>query len=312
MEHNDPFTEQESLGALFRKLRLERSLDISDVADETKIPPNTIRAIEADDFDSLPAHAFAKGFYNLYAKMLGLDQEEVLRRYLKERGLPAVDQSQDQVGTPSWQRRQVGSLAERPTSSAGSMIGVTILIIILAAAGICWYIGYNPAPGISKWLRGLQESPPSLSTPEQERIDIQFKPAEETGPVKSSLPEAAAPAPPRQEAEQSGGTVHAPAVEADIVQTDSKPTQYLLVAEFTQNTTATVTIDKDEPVTQRFTAGSVTRWQAAKSITLKTEPGSLGTLTLNDISIPVPEPVDDHITISIPEYLLDADVNNQN
>ena len=168
--------EQESLGSLFRKLRLERSLDISDIADETKIPANTIRAIEADDYDSLPAHAFARGFYSLYAKMLNLDQEEVLRRYREESGLTAVEQSQtQQIGKPSWQRRQVGSMAERPTSSAGSMIGLTIIILILAAAGICWYIGYNPAPGISKWLRGLQESSHSVTSPEPEtyRYSIQ-------------------------------------------------------------------------------------------------------------------------------------------
>lgn len=312
MEHNDPSMEQESLGSLFRKLRLERSLDISDVADETKIPPNTIRAIEADDYDSLPAHAFAKGFYNLYAKMLDLDQEEVLRRYSEERGLPATDQPQDQVSTPSWQRRQVGSLAERPTSSAGSMIGVTILILILAAAGICWYIGYNPAPGISKWLRGLQESPPAASSPGQERLDIQFKSAEETEPGKPDQPEAVKPVAPPQEQEQSGDTGPVSATETEKAQIETKPIQYLLVAEFANSSTATVTIDKNEPVTRRFAAGSSANWQATKSITLETEPGSVGTLTLNDIRIPVPEPVANRITISIPEYLLDADVNNQN
>ena len=90
------------------------------------------------------------------------------------------------------------------------------------------------------------------------------------------------------------------------------PIQYLLVAEFTKNTTATVTIDKEEPVTRSFAAGAVKTWQAAKSITLETEPDAVGKLTLNDISIPVPEPVANRITISIPEYLLDADVNSQN
>jgi hypothetical protein len=87
---------------------------------------------------------------------------------------------------------------------------------------------------------------------------------------------------------------------------------YQLVAEFTKKSTATITIDKDEPVTRTFAEGSVQTWQATTSITLETEPDSLGNLTLNGISIPVPEPVANQVTISIPEYLLDADVNSQN
>ena len=73
MELSTP--DNESLGMLLRKLRLERSLDISDVAEETKIPPATIRAMEADDYSSLPALAFARGFYAIYSEMLNLDQE---------------------------------------------------------------------------------------------------------------------------------------------------------------------------------------------------------------------------------------------
>ena len=154
MEVSTP--ETESLGMLLRKLRLERSLDISDVAEETKIPPATIRAMEADDYRSLPALAFARGFYAIYSELLNLDQEEIVKRFLSDyqhadfRGKP-------EDASSSLQSKQVGSIAERPTHFLRTAIGITVLAIILIGAGICWYAGYNPANHISQWLRSFQE-----------------------------------------------------------------------------------------------------------------------------------------------------------
>ena len=65
MRNDNAPEEFETLGALFRRLRLERSLEIKDVAEETRIPPKTVRAMEMDEYDRLPAPAFARGFYTL-------------------------------------------------------------------------------------------------------------------------------------------------------------------------------------------------------------------------------------------------------
>ncbi len=148
--------ENESLGMLLRKLRLERSLDISDVAAETKIPPATIRAMEADDYSSLPALAFARGFYAIYSELLSLDQEEIVERFLSDYQQADFKGKTDDAST-SLQGKQIGSMAERPTHFLRTAIGITVLAIILIGAGICWYAGYNPANHISQWLRSFQE-----------------------------------------------------------------------------------------------------------------------------------------------------------
>jgi cytoskeletal protein RodZ len=154
MEVSTP--ENESLGMLLRKLRLERSLDISDVAEETKIPPATIRAMEADDYSSLPALAFARGFYAIYSELLNLDQEEIVERFLSDyQQADFKDSAED--SSSSLQGKQIGSMAERPTHFLRTAIGITVLAIILIGAGICWYAGYNPANHISQWLRSFQE-----------------------------------------------------------------------------------------------------------------------------------------------------------
>ncbi len=165
MEVSTP--DNESLGMLLRKLRLERSLDISDVAEETKIPPATIRAMEADDYATLPALAFARGFYAIYSELLNLDQEEIVKRFLAEyHGADFKGKGGDAV-SPSLQGKQIGSMAERPTHFLRTAIGITLLAIILIGAGICWYAGYNPANHISQWLRSFQE--PQIEIIEQTR-----------------------------------------------------------------------------------------------------------------------------------------------
>ena len=148
--------ENESLGMLLRKLRLERSLDIGDVAEETKIPPATIRAMEADDYSSLPALAFARGFYAIYSELLNLDQEEIVERFLADYQQADFSGKADDASS-SLQGKQIGSMAERPTHFLRTAIGITVLAIILIGAGICWYAGYNPANHISQWLRSFQE-----------------------------------------------------------------------------------------------------------------------------------------------------------
>lgn len=157
MKERDLLEGQESLGMLLRKLRLERSLDISDVAEETKIPPNTLRAMEADDFHALPALAFARGFYSLYSEMLNLDKIEVVKQFLAD--YQNADFTSQSDGTaPSLKGKQVGSMAQRPSHFIRSAIGISIVALILIGTGISWYVGYNPANQISKWLRSFQET----------------------------------------------------------------------------------------------------------------------------------------------------------
>ena len=155
MEVSTPYNE--SLGMLLRKLRLERSLDISDVAEETKIPPATLRAMEADDYRSLPALAFARGFYAIYSELLNLNQEEIVERFLAEYNRADFTGKTDGA-SPSLKEKQIGSMAERPSHFLRTAIGITLLAIILIGAGICWYAGYNPANHISQWLRSFQET----------------------------------------------------------------------------------------------------------------------------------------------------------
>ena len=63
----------ESTGTRLRKARLARGLSLSDVAEATRIRPEKLAALEADDFSQFPSHAYGRGFLNIYGKHLNVD-----------------------------------------------------------------------------------------------------------------------------------------------------------------------------------------------------------------------------------------------
>ncbi|MBU1639235.1 MAG: helix-turn-helix domain-containing protein [Proteobacteria bacterium] len=75
-----------SLGAYFQRERQKKQLTIKEVADITRIPPETLQALEAGHRHLLPVSVFTKGFVKIYAAHLGLNQAEILERFSNEWG----------------------------------------------------------------------------------------------------------------------------------------------------------------------------------------------------------------------------------
>lgn len=73
----------EFTGALVRAVRESQRIDIRDVSQKTKIGVRHLAAIEADDFDLLPATVYVRGFVTEVAKFLKLDPDQVSRTYLR-------------------------------------------------------------------------------------------------------------------------------------------------------------------------------------------------------------------------------------
>ncbi|CAN5690640.1 hypothetical protein BH20VER1_BH20VER1_30800 [soil metagenome] len=63
----------EGLGEKFRKAREARNLTLEEAARMTKIRPNKLAEIEAEDFSKFPSLAYAKGFLLIYGKFLHVD-----------------------------------------------------------------------------------------------------------------------------------------------------------------------------------------------------------------------------------------------
>jgi flagellar biosynthesis protein FlhG len=75
--------ETEFTGRLLRKVRESRGVEIEEIANRTKISSAHLRAIEAEDFSSLPAPVYTRGFVQQVARYLQLDPTQVARTYLR-------------------------------------------------------------------------------------------------------------------------------------------------------------------------------------------------------------------------------------
>jgi transcriptional regulator with XRE-family HTH domain len=75
----------ESVGAQLQRARVERGLDLLTVHDRLGRPITQIEALEHDDMDALPDQALAISTLRRYATLLGLDEDDLSRRFVAQR-----------------------------------------------------------------------------------------------------------------------------------------------------------------------------------------------------------------------------------
>jgi cytoskeleton protein RodZ len=71
------------IGSILRKARNRRRVELSEVEAATRIRARFLRAIESEDWDSLPGGFYTRGFIRTYASFLGLDGERLAEEYRK-------------------------------------------------------------------------------------------------------------------------------------------------------------------------------------------------------------------------------------
>ncbi|MBO6826366.1 MAG: DUF4115 domain-containing protein [Sneathiella sp.] len=121
-DHNIPHT----LGENLRDERERQGLTLHDVAEQLRLRPKQIEALENGDYDSLPGHTFVAGFLRSYANLLRLDAIAIVELY----------RSESQVGT------QPAELAFPEPTSEGRIPGSGLILaalLLVAALFAGWY-----------------------------------------------------------------------------------------------------------------------------------------------------------------------------
>ena len=71
------------VGAALRKARERRGLSLHEASRETRMTIEYLRALEDEDFDSLPGEPWVRGSLRTYAHFLGLSREKVAAAYAR-------------------------------------------------------------------------------------------------------------------------------------------------------------------------------------------------------------------------------------
>lgn len=91
----------ETLGAYLKSKREALHISLQEISQVTRIRRSILEAIENDRYDLLPPKVFAQGFIRSYASYLGLDENEVIRRYAEQVDVQDADIKTDEVRTSS-------------------------------------------------------------------------------------------------------------------------------------------------------------------------------------------------------------------
>ena len=128
-------------GEMLRSAREGAGLSIDAVAQQLKLAPRQVKAIEEEDFPHLPGRTFVRGFVRNYARLVRLDTEAVLA------ALPDAAATQE---TPSL-RPPAADMGELPAPE-GTGLGWTrwaipaAMIAIVAALALYEFLRPTPAP----------------------------------------------------------------------------------------------------------------------------------------------------------------------
>jgi transcriptional regulator with XRE-family HTH domain len=72
---------QDTIGSILRQQRESKKLNLEKIAEELKIRPQYLEALEKDQFELLPGKLYQRSFLKAYAQFLNLDQDHILKMF---------------------------------------------------------------------------------------------------------------------------------------------------------------------------------------------------------------------------------------
>lgn len=119
--------EKEPLGKYLKRERENRKVSLEEVSKQIKVREPFLKAVEEEQRDLLPSATYVKGFLSAYAKYLGLDPNEIIRRYEAESKEEPV--RQPEVLPP---RKKLWSPKYLWTMGGMIIVGFIVLYLILS------------------------------------------------------------------------------------------------------------------------------------------------------------------------------------
>ena len=127
-------------GETLRQEREFRGITLDTITQVTKISNRHLMALEQEHFDVLPGGVFNKSMVREYARVVGLDQEEWVGRYLSAHGSNGAVLDED-----GWMRFAENASRARADSGRGNrpdqrLRWTGIGVLLLLVAGLSWFV----------------------------------------------------------------------------------------------------------------------------------------------------------------------------
>jgi cytoskeleton protein RodZ len=166
-------------GAQLKAQREAMGLTVDQIADQLKLAPRQVMALEADDYASLPNMAVTRGFVRAYAKVVKLDAAPLVAKIevnpIAGHETPPVRRERISA---TFSESRFPTLTERSSKPTGWVIGAAVAAVLVAAFG-----AYQSGL-LSKLIPARGESAqPAASAVASAPMDIVTKPATETPPL---------------------------------------------------------------------------------------------------------------------------------
>ena len=128
-----------STGAMLRSAREAAGLSLEQVAQQLKLAPRQVKALEDESFADLPGRTFSRGFVRNYARLLNLDAQDLLAHLPDVAHAPALDSPA--LHATGSMMAELPSAATSRTRAGRWLIPFVLAACIVAAAAYEFYRG---------------------------------------------------------------------------------------------------------------------------------------------------------------------------
>jgi cytoskeleton protein RodZ len=154
------------VGENLRRERLKRNLELEEISRELKISMRFLQAIENDQYDKLPGGVFAKSFARQYARLLGLNEEDIAGQVQQVVGPVEVPQPVETPKPMAFSSIHVPKVDEWQTVGdrrfhwSGWLSAVVLVAVMLVCSAVYAWL-QRPKATVT-----AQANPPAASVPQ--------------------------------------------------------------------------------------------------------------------------------------------------
>lgn len=125
------------IGQLLKEERIAQKLSLEDIQEMTKIQKRYLKAIENNDFNSLPGRFYARAFIKEYALVLNMDHHALVEAFENQEEMM---EEEDTTQYTSVSRSRSQSRASKSSAMLSFLPKIIVVILIIGILFVAWIL----------------------------------------------------------------------------------------------------------------------------------------------------------------------------